>query len=133
MSKISKILVVTLVLIISIKVVYAASSTGKVFGGRILKTEATKITTAEAENYSCQMQGGTSIEVQRMGTKEKTPTAFFIPASTKSKTGTVPTSKQLIVGRYSGVTSIECLSNEKYRGAKTVTLSTITIFGTSKQ
>jgi hypothetical protein len=132
MSKISKILVITLVLIISIKIVHAAGSIGKVFGGRILKTEATEITTTEAENYSCQMEGGTSIEVERIGTKEKTPTAFFIPANTKSKTGTVPMAKQLIIGRYSGTTSITCLSNEKYRGAKTVSLTNISMFGTSK-
>ena len=133
MSKISKILVIVLVLIVSINVVYAANSAGKVFGGRILKTEATKITTTEAENYNCQMQGGTSIEVQRMGTKDKTPTEFFIPASTKSKTGTVPTAKQLIIGRHSGVTTITCIYKGTPPNTKTVTLNTITTFGTPKQ
>jgi hypothetical protein len=131
MSKISKILVIALVLIISIKIVYAAGSTGKVFGGRILKTEATEITTLEASGYSCQMSGGSSIEIKVMGVKYA-PTAYYIPSGTKSKTNTVPTAKQLTIGRYSGTTTITCIHDDPEIPPETVSLDTITMFGTSK-
>lgn len=131
MSKISKILVIILVLIVSINVVYAANSAGKVFGGRILKTEATEITTAEAEAYNCQMNGGSSIEVERKGTKEKYPTAFYIPANIKPKTGAIG-EKRLIIGRYSGSTNINCPNDNPEIPPRIITLDNISMFGTSK-
>ncbi|MES2416347.1 MAG: hypothetical protein V4504_01470 [Patescibacteria group bacterium] len=132
MSKISKILIIALVVVISVKIVYASGSNGKVFGGRILKTEATEITTAEAESYNCEMNGGTSIEIRRMGTKEKIPTAFYIPPNTKSKTNTVLKAKQLIIGKYSGSTNINCPNDNPEIPPRIITLDNIILFGTSK-
>ncbi len=131
MSKISKILVIALVLIISIKIVYAAGSTGKVFGGKILATEAREITTAEAEGYNCEMNGGSSIEIKTIGISYA-PSAYYIPANVKPKSKYNPTVKQLIIGKYSGFTSINCIHDDPEIPPQIIFLDTISRFSTSK-
>lgn len=131
MSKVYKTLIIALVVIISIKIVYAASTSGKNFGGIVLATEAREITTAEAEGYNCEMNGGSSIEIKVVGIKYA-PTAYYIPANVKPKSKSNPRPKKLIIGKYSGFTSINCIHDDPEIPPEIIFLDTITKFSTPK-
>jgi hypothetical protein len=121
------IMLLYLILFVSFDITYASS--GQVFGGRITKTTETQIESYQNSTYECDMQGGKAIEIKPI----KGPTKYFIPSGTKSKTGTTPTSGQLIIGKYSGKTTIQCNNTVEPWDTQTVSLDTITLFGTSKK
>ena len=95
------------------------------FGGKITKApKSTKITETETGGYTCNVLG-TSITIKPIGAY---PTDYLIPVSA-SKTAH---SGQWILGLYKGTTTITCPNKDPLLGSKTVTLPTITVFGTSK-
>ena len=116
-------------LILSINIAHAASS-GRFFGGRIVETKALKIEILEDSEYECEVPGST-IEIETIGSPKGTPTSYFISAGTKSKTNTKTRNGQLIIGKYSGKTTITCIRPEP-EDIQTVVLDTITMYGTSK-
>jgi len=128
------ILLIIFLVFASVKVVFAFSSFGSVFGGRIIDTKAVAVRTLENIGYICGMEYfGTSLEILPLGSPPGTPTSYYIYNYTHSKTRTIPMSGKLIMGKYFGkMTQIcrkpcppgECL--------QTVTLDVITLFGTSR-
>lgn len=118
---------VFLFVLVTIKIAYAISL-GKDFGGRIIKTTATRIQTLQNSGWSC-IVPGTSIDIKPI----KGPSSYMIPLTTKSKTNTTPASGQQIIGKYSGKTVITCTRSCPPAVCETtVSLDTITLFGTSK-
>lgn len=100
------------------------SNSNGVFGGQIVETKASQIKSLEDEGYSCSVSG-TSIEIK----STKGPTSYLIPSGTTSKTKYQIRANQWILGKYNGKTTITCTRDEE---ESTVTLDTITLFGTSK-
>jgi hypothetical protein len=124
-----KVLIVVLVFLISFEVTFAAFSFGNVFGGRILRTEATEITTLEDTGYICVVPGST-IEIISI----KGPTAYLIPTGITPKTNTTPKEGQAILGKYQGQATIVCTRKDgETTSDKNVFLDIITLFGTSRK
>jgi hypothetical protein len=129
----TRVIIIVLVILVSIKITYAAFNISKGFGGKITQTKATEIQNAESAGYTCKVPG-TSITIKPVGNY---PTTYVIPSSVKSKTNTTTRSNQWILGLYSQTkTTITCTKpcppppgNECI---KTVSLNTISLFGTSK-
>lgn len=120
-------ILVFLFVLITIKIAYAVSL-GKDFGGRIIKTTATKVQSLENSGWACVVPG-TSIDIRPI----KGPVSYLIPAFVRSKTNTTPASGQQIIGKYSGKTPIVCTrACPPAVCTTTVTLDTITLFGTSQ-
>jgi len=122
----AKIGIAIFVVLASIQIVYAYSTAGQLFAGKIVNTKATEIQRLEDENYSCNVPGS-SITIQSY----KGPTSYLIPSGTSAKTGTVADG-HLIMGKYtSSSATVTCI----YRGypprEQTVTLNKITLFGAS--
>lgn len=121
-------ILIVLILLVLIGVAHAASvSSSKVFGGKIISTKATEIETLESANYSCVVAGET-IQINPI----KGPSSYIIPAGTISKTGYKTRTGQWIIGKYSGKTTITCTFQGEPPATETVTLDTITLYGTSK-
>ncbi len=120
-------LIIVSIFVISVSIVHATF--GMFFGGSILNTEVPEITTLEAAGYSCEMQGGSTIQTWSvMG-----PTSYFIPISIYPVTDTTPAPGQQILGIYEGETNITCTRDEKKYATfqTTVILPNISYFGTS--
>ena len=133
------ILLIAFLVFISVKMVFAYSFLGGVFGGRIIYTKALEIEEMEAAGYICPMFG-TSISIIPIGSPPGTPTSYFIPSYITSKTRTIPAVGQLILGRYSGQTTITCTLTFPSESDPsiattilTVSLDTINLFGTSRR
>ena len=119
-------------MLVGSKIVFASYSFSSSFAGRIVDTEATEVQELEDLGYQCPVVGS-SITIKPIGSPFFTPKSFFIPSYVTSKTHTTPTDGQLILGKYSGQMTIECtLQTEAGVDVKTVTLNTITLFGTSR-
>ncbi len=121
-------LIIVSIFVISVKIVNA--SFGAFFGGIILYTEAIEITTLEAAGYSCEMQGGSTIEIWSvMG-----PTSYFIPGYVVPVTNTTLSAGQQILGIYDGETSIVCTRDEdkNVTSQTMVILPNVSYFGTSE-
>jgi hypothetical protein len=117
----------------SVKTVFAFSSLGGFFGGRIIYPEATKIFTLEKAGFICPMDG-TSVSIIPLSSPAGTPVDYFIPGYVQSKTGTELMPGQLILGQYSGgQTIITCFYFESFPFIDTedVPLNTLNLFGTS--
>ncbi|MFH1608915.1 MAG: hypothetical protein ABH951_02795, partial [Patescibacteria group bacterium] len=97
------------------------------FGGKIINTKALEIKTLESSNYHCNVSGET-LEVNPI----KGPSSFAISSGTQNKTGYKIRSGQWIIGKYSGKTTITCIFQGEPPSTQTVTLDTITLYGTSK-
>ena len=124
------ILLIVFLIFFSVNMIFASSSFGGVFGGKIINTKAVAIATLEATGYICSTFG-TSISIVPLGSPAGTPSNYFIPSFITSKTGSSPAISQSILGRYSGQTAVTC-TNVETEDIKTVMLSTITLFGTSR-
>ena len=131
MSKVYKILIIALVVIISIKIVYAAGYTNRPFGGKIIGIKAKKIEQLENSNYECTVPGST-IEIKLLGIKGA-PTSYYIPSNVNSKKQKQFKVNQSILGTYAGVSGITCIYKGYPPQVQEVVLDTITHFGTSKQ
>jgi len=106
----------------------SSSSSSGIFGGKITKTKASEIESLENDGYTCDLSG-TSIEIDPI----KGPSSYIIPASTTSKTGYATRTGQWILGKYSGKTTVTCTKQcGETECTSTVTLDTITLFGTSR-
>ncbi len=123
------ILLIVFLVFASAKVVFAVSSFGKSFGGRIIYPKALQITVLESVGYICPMYG-TSISIMPIGSPLVTPIEYFIPFYVTSKTRTTPATHQLILGRYSGQEVITC--THLLGDIQTVSLDMINLFGTSR-
>ena len=130
--------IITLVVLFSFEMVYAASM-GQLFSGTISYTKAQSISDLENQGYTCQMDGGTSIKVTPKGQPKSSTSKndYYIEAGNQSKTTFKERIKQLIMGRYRGTKTITCKKpcppppgNECI---STATLEKIDIWGNSKQ
>ena len=126
-------ILVTVVTIISTKIVYASFNSSKGFGGKITDTKAEEVREWEDQGYTCEYPG-TTITINPI---KNYPSSYAIPYSVKSKTGTTPRSGQWILGLYGKAnTTITCTKpcppppgNEC---VEIVTLDVISLYGTSK-
>jgi len=109
--------------------VASAFGFGSSFAGKIIYTKAKEIQALEWTGYSCPVVGST-IEVSPI--KFSMPHSYFIPASLKSKTGNNLKIGQSIMGKYGGKYMISCILKYEPYTMKTVSLPTITLFGTSR-
>lgn len=116
---------------ISVGVAHASfSGLFGIFGGRIVSDRALEIGELEDFGYICDVPGY-SIEIMPIGSPVGTPTSYLIPYSTRSMTGTVPSSGKLIIGRYIGKTEVVCQHPES-EDIQTVPLDTVDLYGTTK-
>jgi len=106
----------------------ASAFLGNPFGGRILHSKANEISVLEATGFTCLVMGET-ITIKPMGSPFGTPTSYYIPFSTRPKTGGVGMGK-LILGKYTMKTPITC--THPTSATTTVTLDTINYYGTSR-
>ena len=120
---------VVFLVFLNTKTVFAYSSFGKVFAGKIIHTKDIEIQTLEFAGYICPVFGS-SISIIPMGSPLGTPTSYFIPFGTYSKTGYSVRTGQLIMGKYSWKTPIACV--HPAGSVQTVWLDTISLFGTSR-
>ena len=111
--------------------VFAYSSFGSIFGGRIINTKALEIESLEGTGYRCYVPG-TSITISLIGSPLGTPTSYFIPSFVMSKNGSLPAVGKLIMGKYMGKTMISCIYPSNPPMFTSVSLDTITLFATSK-
>jgi hypothetical protein len=109
----------------------AFASFAKPFGGRILYTKAIEIQMLESTGYVCFVLGET-ITIKPIGSPMGTPMSYFIPFSVRSKTGNSLRMGQLILGKYGIKTLITCELTYPPWTPATVSLDTITLFGTSR-
>jgi hypothetical protein len=116
---------------VSTRTVFALGLGGN-FGGRIITKPALEIIILEATGFQCNDNMlGTSILIIPIGSPIGTPVSYLIPYTVPSKTETVPTIGQLILGIYGGKMEITCI--RAYPPLTiTVPLDTITLFGTSQ-
>ena len=125
------ILLIIFLVFVCVSITQASLSFEKIFGGKITNTKATQIEELENSGYTCHMVGS-SITVRPIGSPAMTPTEYFIPSSVKSKTITTIKYNQWILGKYSGKTTITCTRIcPPAFCTTTVTLDTVTYFGTS--
>ncbi|MFA6325435.1 MAG: hypothetical protein WCX46_04385, partial [Candidatus Paceibacterota bacterium] len=102
------------------------------FGGRIINgTKAMEIDILEMSGFQC-MVFGTSIEIRPIGSPAITPTSYLIPWGTISDTKTTPATGQLIMGIYSGKTTVTCILKGIPPVTRIVILDTVKLFGTSQ-
>ena len=121
------ILLIVFLVFTSTEIVFAFSgSYGQVFGGKIINTKAAEIKELELSGYIC-VVNGTSVTVKPI----KGPATFIIPFTTISKTKKIPLAGKWIMGKYSGKTIVTCALKENPEIITTITLDTITLFGTS--
>lgn len=99
------------------------------FGGKIINMKAVEIQALESAGFNCVVPGQT-ITILPIGSPSGTPTEYFIPFSTVSKTRNSIHTGQTILGKYIGKTIITCIL-PKPPLTHTVSLDTITIYGTS--
>lgn len=110
----------------------SSSSSSFVFGGKIVNTRAEKIEELESSGYSCSYSGST-IEITPINVKGLImPYSYAIPNAVKNKTGFPIRTGQWIIGKYSGKTTITCILEGDPPLEETVTLDTISLYGTSK-
>lgn len=107
-------------------------TSSRIFGGKIANTKAERIMELESENYHCSVSG-TTIEVTPISSKMSMPYSYIIPYGVENKTGFSLRDGQWIIGKYNGTTTVECIFQGEPPVTQTVTLETITIYGTSKQ
>jgi len=126
----TRVAIIILVVLISVKITHAAFSVDKVFGGKITQNKASEIQDLESSGFTC-MVPGTSITIKPVGSY---PATYVITWATKSKTNTTPTSGQWILGLYNPMkTIITCTKPCPPTICTTTTsLNTISLFGTSK-
>ena len=135
MSKILKIsLVFVFVLIVSTQISYANKdgkggvifNFNKVFAGKIIANEASRITQLQSTGYECTVPG-TTVEIK--------PQSFSMPKSyflAKNKEGKLPVGKN-IMGSYLGKTEITCILKAEPPLVEVVTLDTIKKYGVPKK
>ncbi len=125
------ILLIIFLVFVGTRIVFAASSIGGFFGGKIISDKAMEIEIKEWAGYKCTVLGK-SITIIPLGSPTGTPTSYFIPWAVVSKTRTTPTTGKSILGKYTGRTIINCVRPGNPPTYATVSLNTITLFGTSK-
>lgn len=135
-TRAGRIFVVLIIFLVfaSARIIFAYSSPvsfGNFFGGRIIITKATKIATLESTGYVCFIPG-TTISIFPMGSPVGTPTDYLIPSYVTPRTRTTPRTGQLILGKYSGQMTVSCTLPGDPPITTTVSLNTITLFGTSR-
>jgi hypothetical protein len=101
------------------------------FGGRIIYPKAIEIQALEAAGFQCIVLGST-FSIMPIGSPIGTPVSYFIPAGIFSKTRNSVRAGQLIMGKYSFKTMIECILPAEPPVIVTVPLDTVTIFGNSR-
>lgn len=107
----------------------SASASGTVFGGKVSNTKAKDLEIKETE-YNCTVPGQTIEITPLKGTKY--PTGYIIQSGVRNTTGYSKRIGQWIIGKYTGTTTINCTLKVEPFTPSTVTLSTITLYGTSK-
>ncbi len=125
------ILLAVFLLFIYARIVFASFSFGSIFAGRIINTKALEIEALEMFGYECAVPG-TTIATISIGSPAGTPLDYFIPSFVTPRTRTTPRTGQLIIGKYSGKTAITCILPGDPPDVQTVSLDTITFFGTSR-
>jgi hypothetical protein len=110
--------------------IFAYSSFGSIFGGRIINTKALEIESLEGTGYQCYVPGS-SITISPIGSPLGTPTSYFIPSFVTPKNRSLPSIGKLIMGKYIGKTMISCIYPSNPPMFTTVSLDTITLFATS--
>jgi len=101
----------------------------KPFGGKIINDKAIEIQALESANFQCVVPGS-SITIYPIGSS---PVSYIIPYGVVSKTGTTPSSGQWILGLYSLTkTSVTCIFQGVPPVTTTISLDTISLYGTSK-
>ncbi len=127
--KIAVVLPLLAILLVAFNYVHAASSQNP-FGGVIINTKATEIQQKEAQNFKCIVPGQT-ITIRPKGRNSRT--TFFIPAAVKQRGGSSLRANQNILGYFSqSMTTISCIYQGYPTRTETVTLPSITLFGTNK-
>ncbi len=112
--------------------VFAFSSLGGFFGGRIISVPAMEIQLKEWAGFTCFVYG-TSITITPLGSPAGTPISYFIPWAVTSATGFPASPNQLVLGIYSGEkTPITCILPSTPPVIDIVELDTITYFGNSQ-
>ena len=115
-------------LFVGTKTVSAVASFMPQFGGRIIHTKAVEIESLEAMGFLCPTAGST-ISITPIGSPTGTPISYFIPYGIYSKTGHNTRAGQLIIGKYSLKTIVNCTLAHYIIP---VSLDTITLFGNSR-
>ena len=106
-----------------------ASLLANPFGGKIIWKKALQIQVLEATGFVCIVFGKT---IQILPTVKSFPKSYFIPTIIKNKTNVPISIGQSILGLYGVKIPIVC-TNAESGVTKTVNLSTVTLFGTSKK
>lgn len=124
------ILLIIFLIFVNTNFSFASSPFGRFFAGRIISEKAMEINLKEWTGYNCVVLGN-SITIKPIGSPIGTPTSYFIPWNTISKTKSTPMNGKLIMGIYSGKSNVTCIRPEP-PDTQTVVLDTVTLFGTSK-
>ncbi|MEK7588536.1 MAG: hypothetical protein AAB438_01825 [Patescibacteria group bacterium] len=109
-----------------------AGLTGQIFAGDIVGVEATpkatEISALEKTGFVCATPG-TSFQLTPRYLKKQTETAFMIPAGVTSRNKQELQNNHLIIGEYSGKTTVTCILEAVPPVEKTVVLSTVKWYG----
>ncbi len=122
---------VFLIFIFSFNTASAFFGLGGFFGGKIVNMKSIQIAALEMAGFQCMVLGRT-ITILPIGSPVGTPTEYFIPFSTISKTRYPINYSQLILGKYVGKSTITCILKTYPFTVTPVMLDIITIYGTSK-
>ena len=135
-----KIVIVTFVVLLTTGIAFASFfnffNILKGFGGKIITAKATEIKALEESGWECNVPGS-SITIRPV--RSSYPTDYIIPNDVESRTDTIPTKDQAIIGLYYPLkkTTVTCTKpcppppgNEC---TTTVTLDTIRMYGTSEK
>ncbi|MCX6753129.1 MAG: hypothetical protein NTW62_02180 [Candidatus Nomurabacteria bacterium] len=117
---------ILIVLIVSFEIAHASS--GQFFAGRITQAPDQEVQSLADSDYTCEPEN-TTIDIQSF----KGPTAYYIPQGTESKTKNQQKDGQLVIGRYSGTTTITCTEDTEPYDVQTFQFNTIDMWANSKQ
>lgn len=122
---------IALVLFLHSSTVSAVSVGGKSFGGKIISIKSAQIQALEAAGFTCIVPGTT---ITMLPSNKLHPREYLIPSGVTNRGGFAPSIAQSILGLY-GITktTITCTSSSVPPVTKTVTLSVINYFGTSRK
>jgi hypothetical protein len=101
------------------------------FGGKIINTKAWEIQGYESVGYVCIVPGQT-FTIKPMGSPVGTPMSYFVSLLAQSRTTNSLRTGQWILGRYAGKTSITCTLPYPPYTAQVVSLSRVSVYGTSR-
>lgn len=117
---------IIVVVVLSFGIVHASS--GQLFAGKITEAPDQEVQSLADSDYTCEPDN-TTIDIDSYN---GSPTAFYIPPGTESKTGNEAEEGQLVIGRYSGTTTIDCIEDYYPFDEQDFDFNTITIWANSK-